>query len=89
MNIVGEHATYLIAHDAPLTADIAGIAAPVSDWVGTFESAKDVSSYAAKAITEALTQPGKIATLIMPADVAWNEAHHSGTIPEIPGAHFS
>ena len=35
VNIVGEHATYHIAHDAPLTADIEGIARPVSDWVKT------------------------------------------------------
>ena len=28
VNIVGEHATYHIAHDAPLTSDIEGVAAP-------------------------------------------------------------
>ena len=32
VNIVGEHATYHVAYDAPLTADIEGIARPVSDW---------------------------------------------------------
>ena len=31
VNIGGEHATYHLAHDAPLTSDIAGIARPVSD----------------------------------------------------------
>ena len=31
VNIVGEHATYHIKHNAPLTADIEGIAKPVSD----------------------------------------------------------
>ena len=31
INIIGEHATYHIQHDAPLTADIEGIACPVSD----------------------------------------------------------
>ena len=34
VNIVGEHATYHVRYDAPLTADIEGIARPVSDWVG-------------------------------------------------------
>ena len=38
VNIVGEHATYHIAHDAPLTADIEGVAAPMSDWVKTSPS---------------------------------------------------
>ena len=40
VNIVGEHATYHIEHDAPLTADIEGIARPVSHWVHTSRSAE-------------------------------------------------
>ena len=32
VNIVGEHAQWHIEHNAPLTADIEGIARPVSDW---------------------------------------------------------
>ena len=35
VNIVGEHATYHIAHDAPLTSDIEGVARPMSHWVKT------------------------------------------------------
>ncbi len=35
VNIVGEHATYHIAYDAPLTSDIEGVAAPMSHWVKT------------------------------------------------------
>src|SRR5205809_2934240 len=35
VNIVGEHATFHLKHDAPLTADIAGIARPVSHCVHT------------------------------------------------------
>ena len=35
VNIVGEHATSHLAHDAPLTADIAGVARPMSHWVHT------------------------------------------------------
>ena len=40
VNIVGEHATYHIEYDAPLTADIEGIARPVSGWVKTSRSAR-------------------------------------------------
>src|SRR5471032_1911969 len=35
VNIVGDHATYHRAYDAPLTSDIEGIARPLSDWVRT------------------------------------------------------
>ena len=41
VNIVGEHATYHLKHDAPLTADIAGIARPVSHWVHTAPTSGD------------------------------------------------
>ena len=35
VSIVGEHATYHVRHDAPLTTDIESIAASVSGWVRT------------------------------------------------------
>ena len=35
VNIVGDHATYHLKFDAPLTADIEGLARPVSGWVRT------------------------------------------------------
>jgi acetolactate synthase I/II/III large subunit len=74
VNIVGEHATYHIAHDAPLTADIEGLARPMSHWVKTSPSAKSIAADGAAAIEAARTAPGQIATLILPADTAWNEA---------------
>jgi acetolactate synthase-1/2/3 large subunit len=40
VNIVGEHATYHIAHDAPLTSDIEGVAAPMSHWVVCHERSR-------------------------------------------------
>jgi len=33
VNVVGDHATYHLQYDAPLTSDIAGFARPVSSWV--------------------------------------------------------
>ena len=33
VNVVGEHATFHLKYDAPLTSDIAAIARPVSGWV--------------------------------------------------------
>src|SRR5499433_494635 len=40
VNVVGEHATYHVKHDAPLTSDIEGIARPVSGWVRTSPNAR-------------------------------------------------
>ncbi|RUV13672.1 thiamine pyrophosphate-binding protein, partial [Mesorhizobium sp. M1A.F.Ca.IN.022.04.1.1] len=33
INIVGDHASYHLPLDAPLTSDIEGLAAPMSNWV--------------------------------------------------------
>ena len=75
VNIVGEHATYHLKHDAPLTADIAGIARPVSHWVQTAASSISLAADCALAVEKAREPPGHIATLIAPADTAWGEAN--------------
>ncbi|MGE0622588.1 MAG: acetolactate synthase large subunit [Pseudomonadales bacterium] len=72
VNVVGEHATYHRSLDAPLTSDIAGFAAPVSEWIHLCESPRTVASDAARAVQAACAPPGQIATLILPADTAWN-----------------
>ena len=74
VNIVGEHATYHLKHDAPLTADIEGVARPMSHWVRTSADARTLAADCARAIHEARKPPGRIATLIAPADTAWNDA---------------
>jgi len=74
VNIVGEHATYHIAHDAPLTSDIEGVARPMSHWVKTSPSSRGIAKDGALAIEAARQTPGQIATLILPADTAWGPA---------------
>ena len=74
VNIVGDHATYHLRYDAPLTADIEGLARPVSGWVRTSPNARAVAADGAAAIAAARTPPGQVATLILPADTAWNDA---------------
>jgi acetolactate synthase I/II/III large subunit len=81
VNIVGEHATYHIAHDAPLTSDIEGLAAPMSHWVKTSPNAQRVAGDGALAIAAARQAPGQIATLILPADTAWNAAEGIAETP--------
>jgi acetolactate synthase-1/2/3 large subunit len=72
VNIVGQHATYHLHHDTPLTADIEAIARPYSKWLRTSRAADQVGRDVAEAIRAARTAPGRIATLIVPADVAWS-----------------
>ncbi|MEJ1967675.1 MAG: acetolactate synthase large subunit [Rhizomicrobium sp.] len=74
VNIVGDHATYHAQYDAPLASDIIGFARPVSAWVQSSPSALTVAADGARAVQAALSPPGQIATLILPADTAWNEA---------------
>src|SRR5437899_5364382 len=70
VNLVGQHATYHLRHDTPLTSDIEAIARPYSKWLRSSCSASQVGCDAAEAIIAARTPPGRIATLIVPADVA-------------------
>jgi acetolactate synthase-1/2/3 large subunit len=71
VNIVGDHATYHAQYDAPLTSDIVGFARPVSGWLHESTSAGSVGADGARAVQAARQAPGQIATLIVPADVAW------------------
>src|ERR1700753_2562932 len=82
VNIVGDHATYHAQYDAPLASDIQGFARPVSSWVHSSPSALTVAADGARAVRAALEPPGQIATLILPADTAWNDA--AGEAPALP-----
>ncbi len=73
VNIVGEHASWHLQYDAPLAADIEGLARPMSQWVRTSPSAAQVGADAAAAVAAAKVPPGHIATLILPGDTAWDE----------------
>jgi acetolactate synthase-1/2/3 large subunit len=82
VNIVGDQATYHRPFNAPLTADTEGLGLAISHWIRTSGSVKRVASDGAAAVQAALTPPGQIATLIVPADIAWSE----GGIPAAPFA---
>jgi acetolactate synthase I/II/III large subunit len=84
VNIVGDHATYHRSLDAPLTSDIETAARPFSHWVKTSAGAHSAAADAAAALTAARTPPGQIATLILPADTAWNEAKGPAKAAEAP-----
>lgn len=73
VNIVGDHATHHLQLDAPLTSDIIGFARPVSGWVHTATNVLSVGADAARAVQASRQHPGQVATLILPADIAWTE----------------
>lgn len=84
VNIVGDHATYHLQYDALLTSDIVGFARPVSSWIHESRNAGTVAADAARAVQAARTAPGGIATLILPADTAWNPAERAAqALPDI------
>jgi acetolactate synthase-1/2/3 large subunit len=74
VNVIGDHASWHLAADAPLTSDIVSLANPVSGWVRSVRRAEDVAADTVAAIEAALAPPGQVATLIVPADCQWNEA---------------
>ncbi|MEQ6250033.1 acetolactate synthase large subunit [Sulfitobacter sp. HNIBRBA3233] len=84
VNIIGEHASTHIELDAPLTADIEGIARPMSHWVHTSHSAADVGRDAEEAVRASMVAPGQIASLILPSDTAWNDGGVAATGAEMP-----
>lgn len=87
VNIIGDHATHHLQYDALLTSDIAGFARPVSAWVHASKSAQTVAADTARAVQAARAAPGGIASLILPADTAWNPAERAAPpLPDITAA---
>ena len=80
LNIIGDHASYHLQYDAPLTSDVAGHAALVSDWVRVSRSAGQLPGDGAAAVVAAMERRGQVASLIVPADHSWDE----GTSPASP-----
>lgn len=87
LNIVGDHASYHLQHDAPLTSDIESLARPMSHWVGRVAGAQDVRARTEEAFRAALMMRG-VSTMILPADAAWGEVQPADltpvTLPERP-----
>ena len=73
INIVGDHASYHLKHNAPLTSDLDGLAKSSSDWVKRVSSPEQITQCANDAWKAANESPGNIATLVVPADYAWSD----------------
>lgn len=84
--VVGEHARGHRRLDAPLQSDIAAVAGSVSGWLRTGTGAEQVGRDAADAVAAA--RGGRIATLVLPADVSWSDGGAvaaPATVPARPG----
>ncbi len=81
VNIVGDHALGHKALDAPLESDIEAVAGTVSGWVRRSDGIASLCTDAVEAVAAAHAGPG-VATLILPADVAWSD----GALPARPVA---
>src|SRR5215203_4570468 len=73
VNVVGDHALTHKRLDAPLESDIDALAGAVSGWVRRSLSTGEVGGDVADAITAASAAPGCVATLVLPADVSWED----------------
>jgi acetolactate synthase-1/2/3 large subunit len=85
VNLVGDHARRHLAFEAPLTGDVEGTARPVSHSVRRAGDAAAVGQEGALALADARGFPGRIATLVLPADVAWEPAGGAAAVPAAAG----
>ncbi len=74
VNIVGDHAVWHQQYESPLKGDTAGISQTVSHFTRVSSDAAMVAQDGADAIRAARSKGGQIATLILPANTAWDEA---------------
>ena len=84
ISLVGEHATWHIAANAPLTSDIATLAQPMSNFVHTATHAASAAADMAEVITRATRLPTGPTTLILPADIQWAQANLDPMRPQPP-----
>jgi acetolactate synthase-1/2/3 large subunit len=80
INVVGDHATYHLQHDAPLTSDIESLAWPMSHFVRRITDPEDVGPATEEAYRASLALPG-VTTLILPGDAAWGDVAPARVLP--------
>jgi acetolactate synthase I/II/III large subunit len=73
VNVVGDHATYHKQYDSQLESDIETVARNVSSVILRPDDVAAVAGAAARTVAGALGPPGQVATLILPADLAWSD----------------
>jgi acetolactate synthase I/II/III large subunit len=77
VNVVGDHATYHAIYDAPLQSNIESLAAPLEGWYRRSTQSQHLAQDVADAVAASYGPPGQVATLVVPADVSWNDVDAS------------
>lgn len=85
VNLVGDHASWHVDADAPLTTDIESLARPVSRHLERVIGASHAGSAMLEAVAAAVGPPSGVATLIVPQDAAWGAAdlHDVGLLADV------
>ncbi len=68
VNVIGDHTSWHLPYDAPLTSDIESLARPVSGWVHRITGVGDVAAATRQAVRNTRENGGQGTTLIFPAD---------------------
>ncbi|MBW8845493.1 MAG: acetolactate synthase large subunit [Burkholderiales bacterium] len=68
LNIVGDHASWHLKYDAPLTSDIESLARPMSGWYRAVVGAEQLQQDMVDGVRASMSTPGQVATLVVPVD---------------------
>src|SRR6185436_18610495 len=69
VNVIGDHATWHLPFDAPLTSDIESLARPMSGAVLRLAPGDSIAAVSQSAVQQSFGPPGQIVTLIAPSDL--------------------
>ncbi|WP_436495465.1 acetolactate synthase large subunit [Actinokineospora sp. HUAS TT18] len=86
VNVIGDHALYHKGFDAPLESDIDSLADWTHGWKRTSQDSAAIGRDAAEAVAAAMTAPGQLANLTLPADVSWGDGGVVASPVEPPAA---
>jgi len=81
VNVVGDHATYHQKLDAPLQSDIDALGNWLQGAVHRPASTAELAATVDAAIASATYGAGRVATIILPADMSWSESNSDGAAP--------
>jgi acetolactate synthase-1/2/3 large subunit len=84
VNLVGEHATWHIDADAPLTMNIEGVARTASRWCRRLVRAEEAGRLTAEAIAAARAGTGGVVTVVLPHDLQLDDLGETPATPPSP-----
>lgn len=73
LNIVGDHAIAHVPCDSPLTSDVDALVGATSEWHAFGTDPARIGADAACGLAQAASTHGRVASLVLPADVSWNK----------------